>query len=86
LLNALFPSDGPAELEYHNLQLVYEGVSNLYSTATPQKALGGSASYGELGYDEIELLGEQLYEHRLLFSSGIEMQIQFKGIQWQRLG
>jgi hypothetical protein len=85
LLSALFPSDGPAELEYHNLQLVYQGVSGFYSTATPQKALGGPASFGELGYDEIELLSEQLYEHRLLFSSGIEMQIQFKDIQWQRL-
>lgn len=85
LLDAMFPSSGPADVEHHNPKLVYEEVSAFHSTSTPKKALGGPASYGELGYDEIELLGEQLFEHRLLFSSGIELQIQFKDIKWQRL-
>lgn len=85
LLDAMFPSSGPAQLEYHKLQLIYEEVSGLHSTSTPDKALCGPAGYGDLGYQEIELVGEKIFEHRLLFSSGIELQIQFKDISWQRL-
>ncbi len=85
LLKALFPSNGPATHEYHDLKLIYTEVSRFGSTGTPDKALGGPASYGELGYDEIELFDEQLFEQRFLFSSGIELQIQFMNIEWQRL-
>ena len=85
LLNAFFSSIGPTDVVRHNLRLAYQDVSVFRSTSSPEKALGGPAGYGDLGYDEIEMLGEQAFEHRLLFSSGIEMQIQFKNIQWQRL-
>jgi hypothetical protein len=85
LFNALFPSSGPASFEHHRLSLIYEEVSHINSISTPEKALGGPAGYGDLGYDEIELVQEQLFEHRLLFSSGIELQIRFKDVTWQQL-
>jgi hypothetical protein len=84
LLAAWFPSDGPWDVEQHTLRLVYEEVISFRSTSTPDKALGGPTGYGELGYDEVELLGDGLFEHRLLFSSGIELQIRFRHLHWQK--
>jgi hypothetical protein len=60
-------------------RLTYQGVRSLTSTANPKRGLGGPHGYGDLGYDEIEVVGDRLYEHRILFSSGIELQIRFSG-------
>lgn len=60
-------------------RLTYEGVQSLTSTADPNAGLPGPHGYGDLGYDELEVLPQKLYEHRMLFSSGIELQIRFTG-------
>ncbi len=58
-------------------RLTYRDVRSLTSTADPKKGLGGPHGYGDLGYDEIEVISAGLFEHRILFSSGIELQIRF---------
>jgi hypothetical protein len=60
-------------------RLCYQGVSAITSLADPRKGLPGPFGYGDLGYHEIEIIEEGLYEHRILFSSGIELQMRFSG-------
>jgi hypothetical protein len=59
--------------------LVYDDVETFRATGHPQKGLGGPHGFGDLGYDEQDVVGDGLYEHRLLFSTGVELQIQFAG-------
>jgi hypothetical protein len=59
------------------IRLTYRGVRSLASTADPQAGLPGPHGYGDLGYNEIEIIEPGVYEHRMLFSSGIELQVQF---------
>jgi hypothetical protein len=56
--------------------LSYPGLRRLHSSADPARGLAGPHGYGDLGYDEVELLADGCIEHRLLFSSGIELTIQ----------
>lgn len=58
-------------------RLRYEGVSRMTSLANPKRGLGGPKGYGDLGYDEIEVIDREVFEHRILFSTGIELQIRF---------
>lgn len=58
-------------------RLTYRDVRSLSSTASPKRGLGGPHGYGDLGYDEIEVISAGLFEQRILFSSGIELQIRF---------
>jgi hypothetical protein len=62
--------------------LTYEGVDSLTSTADPDAGLPGPYGYGDLGYDEIEVLANGRYEHRMLFSTGIEMHVRFTGFSF----
>ncbi len=55
----------------------YGGVRSIQSTADPEKGLPGPHGYGDLGYDEIDLIQPGHYEHRMLFSTGIELLVQF---------
>lgn len=57
--------------------LTYGGVDSLTSTADPDTGLPGPHGYGDLGYDEIEVLANGRYGHRMLFSTGIELHVQF---------
>jgi hypothetical protein len=68
---------------YHDLKikLAYGGVSSLESLADPDVGLAGPHGYGDLGYDEIEILKPGLYQHRMLFSTGIELAVTFTGFQ-----
>lgn len=61
--------------------LNYKNVLRLQSQADPQKGLEGPFGYGDVGYDEIEVVSAGLFEHRLLFSSGIELNIQFRDVE-----
>jgi hypothetical protein len=64
------------------LTISYLGVCYVKSHADSEKAPGGPAGYGHLGFHEIELFGEGIIEHRLLFSSGIELAIGFADFCW----
>ena len=64
-------------------RLLYGDVLRLGSTATPEHALGGPPGFGDLGYDEIELIADGVFEHRMLFSSGIEIAVQFGRFELQ---
>lgn len=57
--------------------LTYGGVDSLTSTADPDSGLPGPHGYGDLGYDELEVLANGHYEHRMLFSTGIELLVRF---------
>jgi hypothetical protein len=48
--------------------------------ADPQTGLPGPHGYGHLGYCEFEALGGELFEHRMLFSTGIELHVRFREI------
>jgi hypothetical protein len=58
-------------------RLKYFGVASFRSLADPEKGLGGPRGYGHWGYDEVDITPSGLIEHRILFSSGIELCVQF---------
>jgi hypothetical protein len=66
------------------LILNYLGVRSYRSFSDPNTGLPGPFGYGDLGYCEIDLLPDGMIEHRLLFSTGIECVIVFRGFQLQR--
>ena len=68
---------GKYRLGLQRFRLTYDGVSRMTSLASPKRGLGGPGGYGDLGYDEIEVIADGLFEHRILFSSGIELQVRF---------
>jgi len=63
------------------LEVCYRGVSRFKPIAVRGKALPGPSGFGDLGYYEIELLDGGFWEHRLLFSSGLELSIIFNEIE-----
>jgi hypothetical protein len=67
-----------------SLTLTYRGVTRLTTVADPAIGLGGPAGYGDLGYTEVEVLPAGTFEHRLLFSSGIELGVVFSDFRWER--
>lgn len=52
-------------------------VASVTSTADRETGLPGPHGYGDLGCDEIECIGAGICEYRMLFSSGIELQVRF---------
>lgn len=60
------------------ITLTYGGLREVHSTADPKTGLGGPHGYGDIGYDEIEVHPDGSFEHRLLFSSGIELAVRFE--------
>jgi hypothetical protein len=64
----------------------YEGVSRFESTSPGRgDHLGGPIGFGHLGYFETDV-NEQGFEHRILFSSGIELRIVFSGFHFRFAG
>lgn len=61
----------------------YNGLEHFASSSDPDKSLPGPGGYGDLGYDEIEVVEGGLFEHRILFSSGIELMFRFTGITFE---
>jgi hypothetical protein len=61
-------------------ELRYGGVERLVVSADPDGELPGPSGFGDLGYDEFDAAAPGLYEHRLLFSSGLELCIQFRSL------
>jgi hypothetical protein len=62
----------------------YSGVEHFESEADPKVGLRGPSGYGDLGYYEIDVLPEGRFEHRLLFSTGIELRVIFRGFGLQQ--
>ena len=79
----LLDAGDPLMREGRVVRLHYSGVRQFNSISDPQKTLPGPGGYGDLGYDEIEVLDQGWFEHRLLFSSGIEIAIQFQGFDYE---
>jgi hypothetical protein len=65
--------------------LNYTGVTDFRSTADPMIGLRGPHGYGHLGYDEADVTESGEFEHRILFSTGIEFRVRFTGfeVHWQ---
>jgi hypothetical protein len=55
--------------EGRDISIHYEGVAELHTTADPDKGLPGPHGYGDLGYDEVEFVADDMLEHRFVFSS-----------------
>lgn len=62
------------------LELRYAGVESFETVNMPDQALGGPGGYGDLGYDEADVLPGGLFEHRLLFSSSVEFRFRFRSL------
>ena len=63
-------------------ELEYAGVVAVVLLGEGSDSLPGSAGLGDLGYDEFEPLGSDVFEHRLLFSSGVEISIRFRDFRF----
>jgi hypothetical protein len=59
-----------------SLVLIYEGLSDFKINYPPGQGLRAEEEFGDLGYDEVEVKGTA-FEHRLLFSTGIELVFEF---------
>ena len=59
-------------------ELRYGGVERFAVSTDPDGGLSGPNGFGDLGYYEFDCAAPGLYEHRVLFSSGIELCIQFR--------
>lgn len=60
-----------------NFRLQYKGVTKTTSLVAPNLYGLFEGGYGVHGFDEVEVLAGGLFEHRMLFSTGIEISIQF---------
>lgn len=60
------------------VRLSYRGVDGMTIETDPDGVLPGPAGFGDLGYSEIDRPVPDLFEHRLLFSSGLELRVRFR--------
>jgi hypothetical protein len=68
------------------VEFQYDGVSQFESTSPGSgDDLGGPIGFGHLGYFETDVNGRS-FEHRILFSSGIELRIVFSGFHFRLAG
>ena len=63
-------------------ELEYAGVVVVTIRGGASDSLPGPAGLGHLGYDEFEPLQSGVFEHRLLFSSGVEILIRFRAFRF----
>ena len=61
--------------------LRYADVVSFRSLSDPNIGLPGPHGFGDIGYDEADISADGNFEHRLLYSSGIEMEIVFRGFE-----
>ncbi len=60
------------------VSLHYKAVEAFSSSVDPDSGRPLFGAYGDHGFDEIELVENGLYEHRMLFDGGIEIAIRFR--------
>lgn len=65
-------------LGQRKVSLHYKFMEVFSSTIDPNGGASHYGGYGDHGFDEIELIGDNLYEHRMLFDGGIEIAIRFR--------
>jgi hypothetical protein len=86
----LLPKDGSLRIELETytrdqrLILLYTGVDRFEGFAAPDVYLRGPGGFGDLGYCEVDVLESGSFEHRLLFSTGIELIVEFRGFELLR--
>lgn len=68
------------------IHLTYRGVRRFTTSSDPKLGFASPAGYGDAGYDEIDRTPDGLFVHRLLFSSGIEWEIEFEEFAHERRG
>jgi hypothetical protein len=61
-------------------ELRYGGVDRVAVSTDADGELPGPTGFGDLGYWEFDTTASGLYEHRVLFSSGVELCIQFRSL------
>jgi hypothetical protein len=66
-------------------RLSYRGVERFTLQADPNKSLPGPGGFGDLGYDEIDVLSAEVFEHRLLFSISLELSVRFREFNFSAL-
>lgn len=59
----------------------YIEIVSYKTIADPERGLRGPHGFGDLGFDEADVTTDGDFEHRLLFSTGIEMQIVFRDFE-----
>jgi len=62
---------------FREFHLLYTGVREFKSVTNGRESLPGPGGYGDLGYLETHLL-EVGFQHRILFSTGIEIHVSFE--------
>ena len=80
-LDGCGPDEGQPSFHELKIRLSYSGVASFESEADPEAGLPGPHGYGDLGYDEIEILESGLFQHRMLFSTGVEFAVTFSGFK-----
>jgi hypothetical protein len=80
-LDGCGPDEGQQSYHALKIRLMYSSVESFESLADPEAGLAGPHGYGDLGYDEIEILRPGLFQHRMLFSTGIEFAVTFTGFR-----
>ena len=73
------------ERELRRVALTFRGVDQIEAISDPMKYLAGPSGFGDLGYDEIEVVCDGVFKLSLLFSSGIELQITFREFDFETL-
>jgi hypothetical protein len=70
----------PANSALRRFTMHYHGLRSMRINSNDEPTF---PVHGDLGYQEIERLNDGMFEHRLLFSNGTEIVIQFADLQLQ---
>ncbi len=60
----------------------YTGLVAWRTLGDPAKGLPGPGGYGDFGYEEFDRTDDGHTEHRILFSSGIELNARFRDLEY----
>ena len=66
------------------VSITYSGVRRFAVMPSLEGGLCGPCGFGELGYCEVDRTGAGTFIHRILFSSGITIAIEFDGFEYKR--
>ena len=75
--------DGDREGELLQMRLTYHGVKGFTMTPNPDLGLLRTYGFGDLGYDEVDIDDTGALVHRLLFATGIEVEVRFNAFEYR---